>query len=82
MKLGDEAYNTRQKSWNSCFYFPFPNVDLGITVVSVLQNPRGSTLGREKAHFRWENSVEYNFQDFSRKFERNGVCFNDLWRVL
>ena len=37
---------------------PFPNVDLGITVVSVLQNTRGSTLGREKAHFTWENSVK------------------------
>ena len=36
-------YNPRQKSWNSCVRFPFPNVDLGITVVSVLQNMRGST---------------------------------------
>ena len=28
--------------------FPFPNVDSGITVVSVLQNMRGSTLGKER----------------------------------
>ena len=47
-----KGYNTRQKSWNTCVCFPFPNVALGITVVSVLQNTRGSTLGREKAHFR------------------------------
>ena len=33
-------YNPRQKSWNTCVHFPFPNVDLGITVVSVLQNTR------------------------------------------
>ena len=57
---------------------PFSNVDLGITVVSVLPNTCGSTLGREKAHFRGENSVTYKSQDFSRKFERNSVCFNDL----
>ena len=38
--------------------FPLPNVDLGITVVSVLQNTRGSTLGREKAHFGGKNSVK------------------------
>ena len=72
---------TRGVSINYCivlYYFPFPNVDLGITVVSVLQNTRGSTLEREKAHFREENSVKYKSHDFSRKFERNGVCFNDL----
>ena len=38
--------------------FPLPNVDLGITVVSVLQNTRGSTLGREKADFGGKNSVK------------------------
>ena len=38
--------------------FPLPNVDLGITVVSVLQNTCGSTLGREKAHFGGKNSVK------------------------
>ena len=54
----DEYCNTRQKSWNTCVCFPFPNVDLDITVVSVLQNTRGSTLGREKAHFMGENSVK------------------------
>ena len=43
-------YNTRQKSWNTCVCFPFHKVDLGITVISVLQNTRGSTLAREKAY--------------------------------
>ena len=28
--------------------FPLPNVDLGFAVISVLQNTRGSTLGKEK----------------------------------
>ena len=35
----------------------FPNVDLGITVVSVLQNTRGSTFGRERAHYSEKKSV-------------------------
>ena len=56
----------------------FPNVDLGITVVSVLQNTRGSTLGWERAHYSENKSVRSNFQEFSRKFRRSGVCFNDL----
>ena len=59
----------------------FPNVDLGITVVSVLQNTRGSTLGRERAHFSENKSVRSKNQygkEFSRKLKRNGVCFNDL----
>ena len=44
-------YNTRQKSWNTCVYFLFPIVDLGTTVISVLQNTRGSTLGKERGTF-------------------------------
>lgn len=31
--------------------FPFPNLDLDITVVSVLQNTRGSTLGMKRGTF-------------------------------
>ena len=27
------TYNPRHKSWNTCVIFPFPNVDLGITVI-------------------------------------------------
>ena len=50
----------------------------GVTVVSVRQNTRGSTLGREKAYFTEKKSVMSKFQEFSRKFKRNGVCFNDL----
>ena len=44
-------YNTRHKSSNTCMRFPFPNFNLGITVVSVLQNTRGSTLGKEMGSF-------------------------------
>ena len=58
----------------------FPNVDLGITVVqSVLQNTRGSTFGRERAHYSEDKSVRSkNLKNFLEKFKRNGVCFNDL----
>ena len=49
----------------------FPNVDLGITVVSVLQNTRGSTLGRERAHYSENKSVRSktlkNFPENSRE---------------
>ena len=31
--------------------FTFPNVDLGIAVIPVLQNTRGSTLGKERDTF-------------------------------
>ena len=78
----DGYYNPHKKSWNTCVRFPFTNVDLGITVVSVLQNTRGSTLGRERAHYSSNKSVRSKSQVFSRKFKRNTFCFNDLWRVL
>ena len=58
--------------------FPFSNVDLGITVVSVLQNTRVSTLGKERARYSESKSVRSKSQELSRKFKRNGVCFNDL----
>ena len=49
----------------------FPNVDLCITVVSVLQNTRGSTLGRERAHYSENKSVRSknlkNFPENSRE---------------
>ena len=54
----DRIYNARHKSWNNCVIFPFPNVDLGITVVSVLQNTRGSTLGKERGTFEWERGCQ------------------------
>ena len=31
--------------------FLLPNVDLGFAVISVLQNTRGSTLGKERGAF-------------------------------
>ena len=46
--------------------FPFPNVDLGITAVSVLQNTRGSTLARERAHYSENKSVSSKSQEFSK----------------
>ena len=49
----------------------FPSVDLGITVVSVLQNTRGATLGRERAHYSENKSVRSknlkNFPENSRE---------------
>ena len=49
----------------------FPNVDLGITVASVLQNTRGSILGRERAHYSENKSVRgknlKNFPENSRE---------------
>ena len=54
----------------------FPNVDLGITVVSVLQNTRGTTLGGggggwERAHYSENKSVRSknlkNFPENSRE---------------
>ena len=73
------TYNPRQKSWNTCVRFPFPNVDLSITVVSVLQNMYGSTLGwGVRAHYSENTSVRSKSQEFSKKFKRSGVCFNDL----
>ena len=36
---------------NTSVRFPFPNVDLSITVVSVLQDTRGSTLRKEMGTF-------------------------------
>ena len=50
--------NTRHKSWNTCVIFPFPNVDLGITVVSLLQNTRGSTLGKDRGKLKWERRCQ------------------------
>ena len=57
----------------------FPNVDLGITVVSVLQNTRGSILGRERAHYSENKSVRSknlkNFPENSReKVSVSTIC--------
>ena len=67
-----------QKSWNTCVRFLFPNVDLSITVVSVLQNTHGLALGRVRAHYSENKSVRGKSQEISKKFKRSGVCFNDL----
>ena len=56
----------------------FPNVDLGITVASVLQNTRGSILGRERAHYSENKSVRSKNLKTFPKFQEKGVCFNDL----
>ena len=65
------SYNTRHKSWNTCVRFPFPNVNLGITVVSVLQKYAWLNVGEGDGHLwvrtnvwrvnvrnLWENSRE------------------------
>ena len=62
------TYNPRQKSWHTCVRFPFPNVDLSITVVSLLQNRCGSTVGRVRAHYSENKIVRSKSQEFSRKF--------------
>ena len=72
------TYNPRQKSWHTCVRFPFPNVDLSITVVSVLQNTHGLALGRVRAHYSENKSVRGKSEEFSKKLKRSGVCFNDL----
>ena len=67
--------NPRQKSWNTWVRFPFPKVDLGISVVSVLQNTRGSTLGRERAHYSENKSVRSKSQEFSWKVKKKRCPF-------
>ena len=67
------TYNPRQKSWHTCVRFSFPNVDLSITVVSLLQNRCGSTVGRVRAHYSENKIVRSKSQEFSRKFKRSGV---------
>ena len=57
-------YNTR----HTCVRFPFLNVDLGITVVSVLQNTRGSEHGgRRGAHL----SEKKGMKSACKKFGEN-----------
>ena len=46
----EKDFNTRQKSWNTRVSFPFPSVDLGIIVVSVLQNNCGVNIGEGEGH--------------------------------
>ena len=70
------------KNLDTLVCFPLPTVDLSITVVSVLQNVRSSTSERERAHYSGNKSVRSKSQEFSRKFKRSGVSFNDLWRLL
>ena len=63
------SYNPCHKSWNTCVIFPFPNVDLGITVVSVLQNMHGLTLGKERDTFvRERRCQEWNLEKIQDKW--------------
>ena len=59
--------------------FPFPNVDLGIAVISVLQNMRGSTLGKEGAHLSENKGEKSEYEKFSKKFRKDELCFNELF---
>ena len=60
--------------------FPFLNVNLGITVISVLQYISvAQHCGNRGAHLRKSKGVKSECKKVSRKF--NSVCFIDLWRV-
>ena len=63
----------------------FPSVNLGITVVSVLQNTRGSILGRERAHYSENKSVRSKnlktFQKFQVKVSVSTICDEYCSRV-
>ena len=48
---------------------------MGITVVSLLQNMRGSTLGRERAHYSDNKSVRSKYQEFSKKIQEKRCLF-------
>ena len=70
--VNELQYSSQNWSWNTCVIFPFPNVDLGITVVSVLQNTRGSTLGKERGTLEWEQRCEAWMYKISQKFKKTG----------
>ena len=58
--------------------FPFPNADLGIKVVAVLQNTSGSTLGRERTHYSENESVESkNLKNFLKN-SREAVSLSTI----
>ena len=58
--------NPRQKSWNTCVRFPFPRVDLGISMAPVLQNTRWEGGGEGAwAHYSENKSVRSKSQEFS-----------------
>ena len=69
--LGASSETQGQLQSSSKILKHFPNVDLRITMVSVLQNTRGSTLGRERAHYSENKSVRSknlkNFPEISRE---------------
>ena len=77
--------NTRHRSWNTCVIFPFPNVELGITVVSVLQNTRGSTLGWKRAYFSENKGVKTECKKFgenSRDMASVSTICDEYCRIL
>ena len=61
-----------------CDFSLFPNVDLGITVVSVLQNTRGSTLGKERDTFEWEQRWEEWMCKIFQKIQEKQVLFQQF----
>ena len=58
-----------------CDFLSSPNVDLGITVVSVLQNTCGSTLGKERSTFEWEQRWEEWMYEIFQKIQEKQVLF-------
>ena len=49
--------NPRQNSWNTCVRFPFPRVDLGISMVPVLQYA-WLNIGEGEGTLQWEQKCE------------------------
>ena len=60
-----------------CFIFPSFNLDLGITVDSVL-HMRGSTLGKERGTFEWEQRCEGGIQEIFKKIQEKRFLFQQF----
>ena len=77
--------NTRHKSWNTCVIFSFPNFDLGVTVISMHQNTRGSTLGWKRAYFSENKGVKTEYKKFgenSRDMASVSTICDEYCRIL
>ena len=83
----------QRRTFNTTFYNPSHKLEtlvwfspsqcwFGFVVISVLQNTLGTTLGKERGTFEWEQRCEEWMLEVWKKFKTNGSCFNDLWRVL
>ena len=82
----EKDFNTRQKSWNNRVCFPFPSVDLGITVVSVLQNTCGVNIGEGAGHIWVRTEARRvdvrNFRQNSGQMVSVSTIFDEYCRSL